>query len=57
MKKNYIKPIVEVTVMDSVDMIAASLGNGTTLFSGAQNAQDEEYGDTKESGNWSDIWE
>lgn len=57
MKNTYIKPIVEVTVMDSVDMIAASLGNGTTSFSEAQDAEADVYGDTKGSGNWSDIWE
>jgi hypothetical protein len=57
MKKNYIKPIVTVTVINSVNMIAASLGNGTTSFSEAQNGEEDEYGDTKESGSWSNLWE
>lgn len=52
MKKTYISPSVDVVAVNMVGMIAQSIGNGTTLFEGAQNADDDEYGDVKSDKGW-----
>lgn len=55
MKKTYICPSVEVVAVNQVEIIAASLGNGTTNFEDTSTGVDDEYGDTKEFKDW-DIW-
>ncbi len=55
MKKTYICPSVEVVAVNQVEIIAASLGNGTTNFGDTSTGDDGEYGDTKELKDW-DIW-
>jgi len=60
MKKKYIAPAVEIEQLDMADGILVSgsdesnriLGNG-----GKTSTYNVTVSDTKESGNWSDIWE
>ena len=55
MKKIYISPAVEVVALSHVNMIAQSIGDGTTEFEGVQDGDSGEYGDTKADKGW-DIW-
>ena len=54
MKKTYITPAVEIELLNVADGILQVSGPEVISSTPA----DQEFGmDTKESGNWSDIWE
>ena len=54
MKKNYIQPATTVVAVAYALLLGASNPNVTVNTSGSVNAAEV---DTKESGNWSNIWE
>ena len=55
-KKTYIQPAVNTVVMASQSMIASSLGNGETKFSGEKQGTKGDFGDSKASGSWG-VWD
>ena len=54
-KKTYIMPAINTVIIASQKIIASSVGDGDTKFSGAKTGKSSEYGDTKSSGSWN-VW-
>ena len=56
-KKTYIQPSLHVHQLNLADGILKTMSAGSDLkYGGDTNSNNVTSSDTKESGNWSDIW-